>query len=117
MSETFAVKINGGPEQQLTCRSSYYQEAAVAAIAMLDFERKEDENDVQFVEIWLPDFEERTYYIIFIDEYGKLVVKNAFGLSQEKYENLKKHDNGRYTRLELGFSVLDTEGGEQVLFY
>jgi hypothetical protein len=118
MPETFAVKINGGQEQQLTCRSTYYQEAAVAALAMLDFDRKdEEENDVQFVEIWNPEFEKRTYYIIFFDEYDKLIVKNAFGLSQEKYENLKTHDRGRYQRLELDFAVLDIEGNEQVMFY
>ncbi|MBO0142050.1 hypothetical protein JZX87_12845 [Agrobacterium sp. Ap1] len=100
-STTFAVKINGGSEQSFTCRSGYYMEAAVAAIAMLEFERAEE--GAEFVEIWVPaiDAEQRYRYQVGENEYGQLVVKNVHLVSEDQYRALMKHDtSSRFTRLD-----------------
>lgn len=100
-STNFAVKINGGSEQSFTCRSDYYMEAAVAAIAMLEFERAEE--GAELVEIWVPsvDTEQRYHFQVGENEYGHLVVKTVHMVSEEKYRALMKHDiNGRFTRLD-----------------
>ncbi|WP_327210049.1 hypothetical protein [Rhizobium leguminosarum] len=63
----FSVRINGGDEQSLACRSDVYQEAAVAALAMLDYV-KNDGGDGEVVEIWiadlLPDYGPYRYLIV-----------------------------------------------------
>jgi hypothetical protein len=56
---TFHVKINGGPEQQVAVRTGEYGLAAVAALAMLEY--PESKKGFDEVEIWAPDL---------IPEYG-----------------------------------------------
>ncbi len=48
---TFHVKINGGPEQVIKTRTGIYQLAAAAALAMLDYEESEEDDEI---EIWAP---------------------------------------------------------------
>ena len=52
-------KINGGKEQVIETKTSLYHLAAVAALAMLDYEPKSDYNTVK---IWVPDL---------VPEYGR----------------------------------------------
>ena len=47
----FHVEINGGKEQTIETKTSEYGLAAVAALAMLDYEPK---NDYNTVKIWVP---------------------------------------------------------------
>jgi hypothetical protein len=68
----FAVRINGGDEQSLACRTDVYQEAAVAAVAMLDYVKIEGA-DYEVVDLWIADL---------LPDYGPyryLVVKTAGG--------------------------------------
>ena len=73
---TFSVRINDGHEQKLTCRTGIYQEAAVAAIAILEYEDKDDSFPI--VEIWVPDLLPDYKPLIFEigdNEFGQLVVR------------------------------------------
>lgn len=49
---TWRVKINDGPEQDFTTLTGSYQDAALAAFAMLPYEHKDG---MPTVEIWVPD--------------------------------------------------------------
>jgi hypothetical protein len=49
---TWHVQINGGPEQVFQTRTSQYGLAALAALAMLEYE---DNADYNAVKIWVPN--------------------------------------------------------------
>ena len=52
------IKINGGPEQDHTTKSRYYDLAAISALATLPFQENteldDDGDTVQYVKIWEP---------------------------------------------------------------
>ncbi|QCL83327.1 hypothetical protein CFBP5875_01295 [Agrobacterium pusense] len=72
MSSTFSVRINQGPEQSLTTRTGVCQLAAIAAVAMLEFEHEAD--NVAVVEIWT-DYS-RFFFEVAEDVYGNLQSKH-----------------------------------------
>lgn len=56
-SSTFKVQINGGPVQEITTKTGIYVLAAMAALAMLDYDENEDYDVVKiWVEHLLPDY-------------------------------------------------------------
>lgn len=59
----FQVRINGGPEQTFHARTGVYTLAALAALAMLEYERH-PEYDV--VKIWVPSLVEAGYGPYFV---------------------------------------------------
>ena len=76
MDETFSVRINEGPEQQLTVKTGTYIYAAAAAIALL----KPDAKWPVHVEIWSPSYVSQYgsyHYLISQNEYGHMVVAHA----------------------------------------
>lgn len=69
MSSTFHVQLNGGPVHVITTKTGQYNLAAVAAVAMFDYERLEGDDKVIYggyhgerpkheecvlVKIWVP---------------------------------------------------------------
>lgn len=48
----FCVQINGGPEQTLEVKTSQYGLAAIASLALLDYE---SHDDYDVVKIWVPE--------------------------------------------------------------
>ncbi|MDM9619061.1 hypothetical protein [Rhizobium sp. S96] len=76
----FSVKINGGPEQEIVCRTGLYHRAAAAAVAMLDYPEKTGQWDV--VEIWVPQLQPDyppSFYAMESDIYGNMIVKHLPG--------------------------------------
>jgi hypothetical protein len=75
----FSVRINGGDQQSLACRTDVYLEAAVAAVAMLDYVKNEGPGG-DVVEIWiadlLPDYGPYRYLIVTAPG-GSLTVRTA----------------------------------------
>lgn len=51
--QTFHVSINRGPEQVIQVRTGQYNLAAMAALAMLEYEEEDEETDI--VKIWVPE--------------------------------------------------------------
>lgn len=62
----FSVQINGGPVQTLTTKTGVYELAAVAALALLDYEPQK----TQFIKIWADEL---------IDEWGPYVFAYSGG--------------------------------------
>lgn len=55
---TFKVQINGGHEQSLVVKTGQYTLAAIAALALLDYEQADD---YDVVKIWVPDLIDAGY--------------------------------------------------------
>lgn len=49
---TFKVEINNGPTQEISVRTGIYKLAAMASLAMLEYD---DERDFDVVKIWCDD--------------------------------------------------------------
>lgn len=75
--ETFLIRVNGGPEQQLTAKTGIYRNAVAAVPALVDVS---EEPWPLWVEIWcprlLPDYGPYIYEVG-EDEYGNLVVRHV----------------------------------------
>ena len=71
---TFTVQINGGHEQSLAVKTGQYTLAAIAALALLDYEQADD---YDVVKIWVPDLIDGGYGPYFIAWDGHTRVQPA----------------------------------------
>ena len=78
-SNTFTVRINGGPEQEFTTRTGIYRQVAAAAIAMLPYEEKDGPVIVEVRDRWGEGFT----YRVGSSQDGSLVVE-THNLNKDK---------------------------------